>query len=261
VALNFHRSGQGEPLVLIHGIGSRLQVWDPVLPYLEPQRDVIAIDLPGFGASPLPPHDQPPGVETLTSQVASFLDELRLERPHVAGNSLGGLLALELAKRGRTASATALSPAGFFRNGFESGYARASLLLTIGTTKLLRSVAGPLLGPPAGRIALLGQVFGHPTRVPPADAAATVRAAADAPSFYETLGPVARSRFDGGEAINVPVTIAWGELDRLLLPRQAARAAQLLPSARSIWLYDCGHVPTYDDPQQVARVLLEGSSN
>jgi pimeloyl-ACP methyl ester carboxylesterase len=259
VALNYHRSGQGEPLVLIHGIGSHLQVWDPVVPYLEPEREVIAIDLPGFGASPMPPHDQPPGVETLANQVVDFLDELGLERPHVAGNSLGGLLALELAKRGRAASATALSPAGFFRNGFESGFTYASLLLTIGAAKLLRSVAEPLLAPPAGRIAMLGQVFGHPTRVPPADAAATLRAAADAPSFYETLGPVARSHFDGGEAINVPVTIAWGELDRLLLPRQAARAAQLLPRARSIWLFGCGHVPTYDDPEQVARVLLEGS--
>jgi pimeloyl-ACP methyl ester carboxylesterase len=259
MALNYHRGGQGEPLVLIHGIGSHLQVWDPALPYLEPEREVIAIDLPGFGASPMAPHDQPPGVETLVREVVGLLDELGLEQPHVAGNSLGGLLALELAKRGRAASATALSPAGFFRNGFEVGYARASLLLTIGLTKLLRPVADPLLTPPAGRIALLGQVFGHPTRVPPADAAATLRAAADAPSFYETLGPVARSRFTGGEAINVPVTIAWGELDRLLLPRQAARAAQLLPQARSVWLYDCGHVPTYDDPQQVAQVILQAS--
>ncbi len=87
----------------------------------------------------------------------------------------------------------------------------------------------------------------------------TVRAAADAPSFFETLGPVAHGRFTGGEAITVPVTIAWGELDRLLLPRQAARAAQLLPQARSVWLYDCGHVPTYDDPEQVAHVILQAS--
>jgi pimeloyl-ACP methyl ester carboxylesterase len=259
--LNYHRAGNGEPLVLIHGIGSRWQVWNPVLGLLEAHRDVIALDLPGFGASPMASDDEPPGVERLTNQVAEFLTDLGLERPHVAGNSLGGLLTLELAKRGRASSATALSPAGFFRNRFDESYARGSLLLTIAATRLLRPVAGAVLEPPTGRIALLGQVFGHPTRVPPPDAVQTLRSAADAPSFSETLGPVARSRFGGGEAITVPVTIAWGELDRLLLPRQAARAAQLLPQARSVWLYDCGHVPTYDDPEQVATVLLEGSAS
>jgi pimeloyl-ACP methyl ester carboxylesterase len=261
VTLNYHRAGSGEPLVLIHGIGSRWQVWSPVLPLLEPHREVIALDLPGFGASPMASHDDPPGVDRLTNQVAEFLTDLGLERPHIAGNSLGGLLTLELAKRGRAASATALSPAGFFRNRFDESYARGSLLMTIAAARLLRPLAEGVLGSPTGRIALLGQVFGHPTRVPPPDAVETLRAAADAPSFFETLGPVARSRFGGGEAINVPVTIGWGELDRLRLPRQAARAAQLLPQARSVWLYDCGHVPTYDDPEQVATVLLQGSAS
>ena len=66
-------------------------------------------------------------------------------------------------------------------------------------------------------------------------------------------------RFSGGEEIDVPVTIAWGEKDRLLLPRQAARAAEAIPTARIVTLYGCGHVPTYDDPEQVASVLLDGS--
>jgi len=260
VLLNYYRVGTGEPLVLIHGIGSRWQIWNPVLPYLEPKRDVIALDLPGFGASPIAPHDAPPGLETLRHSITELIDELGLDRPHVAGNSLGGWLALELAKRGLVRSATALSPAGFWRNGFESGFARASLNATIAATKLLRPFADSLMESPAARVAALGQVFGHPSRIPPADAAGTVRAAADAPSFAETLTAMMPEHFSGGEEIEVPVTIAWGELDRLLLPRQAARAAQLVPSARSLWLYDCGHVPTYDDPEQVAGVLLEGSN-
>jgi pimeloyl-ACP methyl ester carboxylesterase len=261
VVLNYHRGGTGAPLVLIHGIGSRWQVWNPVLPYLEPERDVIALDLPGFGASPMAPHESAPGIDSLIDAVIALFDELGLDRPHVAGNSLGGWLALELAKRGRVRSATALSPAGFWRNRFELGYAGLSLRATIVATKLLRPFADSLLASPTGRVAVLGQVFGHPSRIPPADAADTVRAAADAPAFEEMRRALVREPpFGGGGAINVPVTIAWGELDRLLLPRQAARAAQLVPSARSIWLYDCGHVPTYDDPEQVSRVLLEGST-
>jgi pimeloyl-ACP methyl ester carboxylesterase len=260
MALNHHRGGTGEPLVLIHGIGSRWQIWDPVLPDLERERDVIALDLPGFGASEMSAHDQAPGLETLTGSVIALLDELSLERPHVAGNSLGGWLALELAKRGRVASATALSPAGFWRNSFEATYASASLRLTMLATRMLAPFVDSLLESPAARIATLGQVFGHPTRVPPADAAATVRAAAGAPAFAELIRPLVSQTFAGGEEITVPVTIAWGERDHLLLPRQAARAAQLIPHARSIWLYDCGHVPTYDDPERVVRVLLEGSA-
>ena len=70
----------------------------------------------------------------------------------------------------------------------------------------------------------------------------------------------APSSFAGGERIAVPVTIAWGAKDRLLLPRQARRAARAIPRARIVLLEGCGHVPTYDDPEQVARVLLEGSA-
>jgi len=104
--LGYHRTGAGEPLVLIHGIGSRWQVWEPVFDRLSAERDVIAIDLPGFGASPMPPPGTPPGIPSLTSLVGDFLDSVGLDRPHLAGNSLGGWISLELAKQGRVRSAT-----------------------------------------------------------------------------------------------------------------------------------------------------------
>src|SRR5664279_2136086 len=107
------RRGHGDPLVLIHGIGSRWQMWEPVLGGLEPHRDVIALDLPGFGGSPMPPPGTAAGVDSLVRLVAAFVSELGVQRPHVAGNSLGGLIALEMARRGLVRSATALSPAGF----------------------------------------------------------------------------------------------------------------------------------------------------
>jgi pimeloyl-ACP methyl ester carboxylesterase len=259
MALNFHRGGAGDPLVLIHGIGSRWQVWDPVLPYLEPERDVIALDLPGFGASEMAPHDQPPGIDTLTNSVTGLLDELGLDKPHVAGNSLGGWLALELAKHGRAASATALSPAGFWTGG-EGIFSRVSLWAMVRTARLAAPYADALLAAPLRRKLAFAQVAAHPERIPAPDAADTLRALAWAPSFDETLRAMIRQRFSHGEQIDVPVTIAWGELDHLLPTRQALWAAHLVPSARSLLLYGCGHVPTYDDPEQVARALLEGSS-
>jgi pimeloyl-ACP methyl ester carboxylesterase len=259
VALNYHRSGQGEPLVLIHGIGSRLQVWDPVLPYLEPQREVIAIDLPGFGASPMPPHDQPPGIETLVAGVTGLLDELGLERPHVAGNSLGGWLTFELAKHGRARTATGLSPAGFWL-GMEGVISRASLFVMVRTARLAAPYADTLYQSPTARRLSFRQVTEHGDRMTPTEAADSLRALAHAPSFDGTLKAMLKQPYHADHPIEVPVTIAWAEHDHLLPPRQALWAAHLIPNARSVVLYGCGHVPTYDDPEQVARVLLEGSS-
>jgi pimeloyl-ACP methyl ester carboxylesterase len=256
--INHHRAGSGEPLVLMHGIGSRWQVWNPELERLTREREVIAVDLPGFGRSPRPPDDPPAGVATLTRLMIEFLDELGLERPHVAGNSLGGLLALELAKAGRAASATALSPAGFYE-GRERAFARASLLATYRAAVALRPVVGPVAATAVGRLTLW-QIFNRPWRIPASDAAETVRALADCTWFQETLDAIFDDSFTGGERIEVPVTIAWGQRDRLLLIRQAPRAAAAIPSASSVTLYGCGHVPTYDDPPQVARVLLQGSA-
>ena len=110
------------------------------------------------------------------------------------------------------------------------------------------------------RAAALAQFVAHPTRISPADAAASLRDLAAAPWFDATLPTLRAAHFRGGEDITVPVTVAWGDKDRLLLPRQALRAARLIPRARMVTLRDCGHVPTYDDPEQVARVILEASA-
>jgi len=259
VQLSYDRSGRGEPLVLIPGIGSRRQVWAPVLDRLKAQREVVALDLPGFGDSPIqPPPGTAAGVGSLTSLVSGFLDEMGLERPHLAGNSLGGWISLELAKLGRGRSATALSPAGF-SNRREATYARVSLQLSVRIARLLEPRADRLFASPLARVLAFGQLVAHPTRMSPADSTASLRALALAPWFDETLMAAALDRFRDGEQLSVPVTIAWGEKDRLLLPRQARHAARLIPGARIVILRSCGHVPMYDDPDQVAQVLLDGS--
>jgi pimeloyl-ACP methyl ester carboxylesterase len=258
VELNHHRVGTGPPLVLIHGIGSRWQIWEPVMRELASERDVIALDLPGFGASPMPPPGTPPGVASLTRLVAEFLDGLGVQQPHVAGNSLGGLVSFELAKQGLVRSATGLSPAGFY-NDKEAAYARLSLKSTMRAARLLAPRADRLTASPLVRTLAFSHVIAKPRLLGAADAAATVRALAEAPWFDDTLPVIADDRFANGEAIRVPVTIAWGAKDRLLLPRQGRRAARMIPGARLVTLSGCGHVPTYDDPEQVARVLLDGS--
>jgi pimeloyl-ACP methyl ester carboxylesterase len=258
VRLNHHRGGSGPPLLLIHGIGSRWQVWEPVLGRVAAEREVVAVDLPGFAGSPPPPPGTQPGIESLTRFLVEFLDEIGLERPHVGGNSLGGWLALELAKHGRARSATALSPAGFHSRA-EAVYQRGSLWLSHHAARWLAPRARAIAASRVRRAAALGQFVAHPERLPEADTVQSLRALAGAAWFDETLTAITADRFRGGEQIQVPVTVAWAQRDRVLLPRQAPRAQQAIPRARLITLRDCGHVPTYDDPEQVAAVLLEGS--
>src|SRR3954466_11362232 len=111
--LSHQRSGSGESVVLIHGVGSFGQAWKPVIEAMHGERDVIALDLPGFGGSPTLPIGAVPDARALADAVADFLSELDLERPVVGGNSLGGWVELELARRGRARAVVGVSPAGF----------------------------------------------------------------------------------------------------------------------------------------------------
>jgi pimeloyl-ACP methyl ester carboxylesterase len=252
--LAHRRSGTGPPLVLMHGIGLDHRCWAPVLPQLVRSRDVIALDLPGFGDSP---GLGSPEMPALADAVEDTLRELGVEAPHVAGNSLGGGVALELAARGRVASACGLSPAGF-AVGREQPFAERSLLATAALARLLEPVAAAATAGPVRRTLLMPQIVARPWRIPPGDAADMIRATAGSRGFETTLPAIGRWTPRPG---SVPTTIAWGERDRLLIAsRQAPRAARRLPGARHLLLRGCGHVPMWDDPDQVARVLLDASA-
>jgi pimeloyl-ACP methyl ester carboxylesterase len=113
---------------------------------------------------------------------------------------------------------------------------------------------------PVRRTLAFAHLAARPWRIPPGEAAGALRNLARCQGFEATMEALANHSFDG-HTIQCPVTVAWGEKDRLLLyTRQSARARRLLPDARHVTLAGCGHVPTWDDPEQVARVLLEASA-
>ncbi|WP_326635451.1 alpha/beta fold hydrolase [Streptosporangium sp. NBC_01755] len=255
--LAFERRGTGSPLVLLHGIGHHWQAWLPVLDRLAAERDVIAVDFPGFGVSPPLPSGTPYTAESLADAIESFCGVLGLRDPHVAGNSLGGYVALELAARSVVRSATALSPAGFW-NRSELAYLRV-VLRAIGTFArgLSPERALALAEDPLGRVLSAGLLVAHPTRLSPEALLAALQALKDASGFDETLASFAGLMPPAPP--KVPVTIAWGEHDRLLPRRQAVRAARW-SGQRVKLLKGCGHVPMTDDPELVARVLLEASA-
>jgi pimeloyl-ACP methyl ester carboxylesterase len=256
--LAYDRSGAGSPLVLLHGIGSRRGVWKPVVERLARERDVLCVDLPGFGFSPV--LDEQPTVQALARALVRWWGELGIARPHVAGNSLGGGIALELARMDGVASATALSPVGFWSPG-EARYGRAMLRLTHFSATRLGPQMRWLVGSAAGRQATIGLMHGRPARRDGREAVEDLVQLAQAPGWEATL-PISREYVfrDGAELDGVPVTVGWGTRDRLLIPRQAERARAMLPRARHVPLPGCGHIPMSDDPDGVAALLLAGSA-
>jgi pimeloyl-ACP methyl ester carboxylesterase len=252
VRIAYERVGNGPPLLLVHGIGMCKEVWRPVLPLLAGEREVVAVDLPGFGDSPPGPRT----VEGLADALAELAADLGLERPHVAGNSLGGGVALSMGAAGTAQSVCALSPIGFVA-GREKAYARAVLVSTRRISTAIAPVAPTLARSAVMRTLLSSHATSRPWRIPPEECALWARVFAGAPSFWELL----QSLDDWRSPVPAcPTTVAWGEKDRLLIySRQAPRARRVLPDAVHLTLRGCGHVPTWDDPDQVASVLLSAS--
>jgi pimeloyl-ACP methyl ester carboxylesterase len=246
-----HRRGAGEPLVLLHGLGHRWQAWQPVLDRLVEHHDVLAVDLPGFGASPLP--DGPLDMPETVARLGALFAELGLDRPHLAGNSLGGAIALELAAAGLARSATALSPAGF-TSAWELRWAIGALRVHRFTARMPDPLLRGAARSPALRALAWGMIVGRPRLLDAELAAGDARALRDGPGFPAAARASRGYRFGGSP--DVPMTVAWGTRDRILLPRQADRARRALPRARHVALDGCGHVPMNDAPDLVAGIIL-----
>ncbi len=255
-ALNYVRRGEGEPVVLIHGLGSWWRVWQPVIDRIAGEREVIALDLPGFGDSPPLPDDTPPTPEALSDAVAAFVGELGLDRPLLVGNSLGGWIALELAKRGIPRAVIANSPAGFWSTP-EVLWLRAQFRVAGFSARRLPRLSERAARTPTGRRLTTRVFFGHPERAPADDVIAGTRNMASSAGYYPTLNAMSNERFTGGADIRVPVTVVWGRRDMLLFPWQARRALAQMPQARHVSLDDGGHVPMWDTPDELARLVLE----
>ncbi|PWN01000.1 alpha/beta hydrolase [Nocardioides silvaticus] len=261
--INLDRRGSGSPVVLVHGIGSRWQCFEPVLDRLAEHHEVIALDLPGFGASPKLPGVRP-GPRGFADWLSDWLTEEGIAQPHLVGSSMGGGVALELGRRGVASAVTAFSPVGFWGT---PGLRWTQGVVT--TLQVAARAAGPVLARavdhPVGRAALLSSMFGHPTRVDPDAARGDLAGLAGATGFAEarhSFGDyVLDAADDPGALPDIPVTIAWGTRDVVLIHRtQSARARAVLPFARHVDLAGCGHLPFNDDPAACARIVLEDSA-
>lgn len=257
--INHHREGAGEPLVLLHGVGHHWQAWQPVIDLVGGEFEIVACDTPGLGASPALPLGVTPTIPHCADAFQAFFARAGLDRPHVAGNSMGGALALELARRGAARSATAFSPAGFW-SPLERRWCQAVLGVLAGVPPAARPATIAAMRRPAVRDALTRVLYAWPRKLTGDEMEAGLRAAWGAPAFAAAVRAFDEYDFEGGDDLRgVPVTVAWGRHDLLLPYRtQARRARERLPHARHLTL-GAGHLPYTDDPAAVAATLRLGA--
>jgi pimeloyl-ACP methyl ester carboxylesterase len=206
--------------------------------------------MPGFGGTRS--LSGPPTPWALGEALTGLCDELGVERPHIAGNSLGGWVALEMAKAGRAASLCLISPAGLWRRplgprrGDAHGWARRLRPLVMAMTAV-----GPI------REAMLRTSLGLPERAPAAAGRAMIAAWIDSPGYEAVNAEMRRYVCEDLDRVTVPTTIVWGELDRLVAPPRPERRP---PGSRYLRIDRIGHTPNWDDPELVARLLLKASA-
>lgn len=249
--------------MLLHGLLGDWRVWTPVLPFVEAHHDVLAPTLPGHFNGPPLADDGRVSVAAIADGVEATMDAAGLDRAHIAGNSLGGWLSLELAARGRALSVVALSPAGAWRSDDHlirvSQMIRASVERASGSSPPLTW----LMRIPAVRKQALRETMERGDRVP-ASALADMVEAATSCTFLEDF-MVATGR-DGPFAADLskltcPVRIAWSGSDRTIpFEDYGAPMVEAVPQAEVMTIPGVGHVPMYDDPEAVARAILEVSA-
>ena len=247
--VSIERVGSGEPLLLIHGTGGTRFHWTPVVGPLAEQRELLLVDLPGHGESDPPPVGVPHTPIGYAAILADTLDELGTPLPDVAGNSVGGWTALELAKLDAPARSSRSDPPGSGPTGTR-GSAPSSSGPSTSWVALFARITPRVMRSDLGRTLAMGGTVAQPKSMPAEAAIEIASAYAKTPTFDAHFAETRKTRFRDGREIDVPVTIAWGDEERLL-PAKARRENELPPHTRTVTLPRCGHIAMWDEPELV----------
>jgi pimeloyl-ACP methyl ester carboxylesterase len=249
------RAGHGAPLLLLHGIGSTRDDFSALLPRLAEHFDVLSVDLPGHGGSPVG-DVWPPTVAALTDAVEADLDARGLGRVHVFGNSLGARIGIELAARRRTRSVVAISPSGL---GLPAERVHQGILMATARNLLrtMRPLLGTLASTPAGRTALVTGMRGRPWTASRTEALAMRGGFADSTGFWSMLWwAILQDVPTGLHRVDSPVMLAQGAVD-MVGAGQTPRYLALIPGSRFQLLPGAGHAPMSDVPDALIALVRE----
>ena len=248
------KEGSGEPIVLFHGVTCSERVWGRVLPLLSVNHYVVAPTLLGHRGGTAAKKGT--RMADVIDDAEAILDRLKLDRPHLAGNSMGGWVAIELARRGRASSVCALSPAGFWdvSSGSQS-HATEILKKVVARTQSSRW-ALPLLskfGAVRKSAMRANAVNGHRLTdkefINMADDLLGCSARNDLLNTTEQI--------EAFNSIPCPIMLAWSQCDRIFpLQVNGEIARKLIPEAEWRVLPNVGHLPMIDDPKLVVETIL-----
>jgi pimeloyl-ACP methyl ester carboxylesterase len=255
---NFIMASDKPPIVLLHPFLLSGKVWQDVVPLLSSYHQVITPTALGHCGGP-PVGRHPASIWDVIDAAEEYLNDLGLQRPHLAGNSMGGFVALELARRGRAATVCALSPAGFWSTGNGSRATAANKLHKIAAMSRLSGPIAPLIFKSATmrRLSLLFlNTACHGDRLPAAQAVELVKDVVACTVTNEVLS-TDEEQVAPLDPPPCPITLAWSEKDSLFpVATYGQVARERLPQATFKLLPDVNHVPMIDDPDLVARTIL-----
>ncbi|SDN46621.1 alpha/beta fold hydrolase [Geodermatophilus sp. DSM 45219] len=252
--LSLTRTGSGEPLLLLHGMGSSRRDFAAVVDLLVPDFDVLDVDLPGVGRSPA--LVERPTVGAISDAVERTLDAQGVGPVHVLGNSLGARVAIELAARGRARSVVAISPSGL-NVPPERLVQGAGMALARVVARTAAPLIEPLSRSKVGRAALLAPLKARPWSTSTEEAIGAREGFADSRDFWRTLlWGLMLDVPRGLDRIDCPVTLVQGVAD-WVASGQTVRYLPLVPGSRFVPLTWAGHAPQSDRPRRIVRLVLE----
>lgn len=251
--------GSGSALLLLHGIGGSWHIWKPVLKALEQRHRVYALTLPGHCEGPDCAIDGDATVGGLADQIIQMMAARGVTSAHVAGNSLGGWLSIELARRGFARSVTALSPAGGWSRRIDFERLRRRFRIFFALMPIILFLASPFLRFAGFRKALGKETMEHADRMPADEFRYSLRAMVKSRAFLGLLRTLGRDGPVGALGpVRVPVRIAWSEFDRVIpFETFGVHIMNSIAGAEKTVVRGAGHVPMYDEPEQVVAQILE----
>ena len=254
----FHRGGSGTPLLCVHGFTDTWRTWDLVLPALEREHDVLAPTLAGHAGGPLLEGEF--SAATLPDALERAMDEAGFATAHIAGNSLGGFLALQLAARGRAESVVALAPAGGWATTDDSFTGTAEYFAdSLAEAEAAAAHADEIVSTPEGRRQATQSFATNFEHIPAELLAHMLRGVAACHGARTMLDYALRAGYELDAAkVTCPVRIVWGTDDQLLAwPSAAVRfREEWLPHADWVELHGIGHCPQLDVPLETAQLIL-----
>jgi pimeloyl-ACP methyl ester carboxylesterase len=250
------RAGAGEPLLLLHGMGSSRRDFTAVADQLAERFDVLNVDLPGVGRSPV--LERRPTVAAIADAVERTLDAEGVGVVHVLGNSLGARVALELAVRGRARSVVAIAPSGL-NVPPERAFQGTGMALARVVTRTAAPLIEPLSRSAPGRATLLAPLKARAWSTSPEEAIGAREGFADSRDFWRTLlWGLLLDVPCGLDRIDCPITLVQGVAD-WVASGQTVRYLPLVPGSRFRPLLRAGHAPQSDRPRTIVRLVEDAA--